>query len=196
MGKLQRHKGLSTQTRQTRQADKVCSSGCRVSHDHLPPTHVPSLNIANASAQLNPCHIAALDLGSLQPERRLHQGTQNNLVLGQSCSTTAHFSTNAQGPRELLQAVKSSSITGWGLQRQGAVFNCEGQWELALEAATAQPLAPTQAEHQTPVCSWFPIDSEVFLLWGNGPTVWRGTTHTQKNEIHLGPDPQGFCSST
>ena len=103
----------------------------------------PSLNTVNASAQLSPCHIPALDLECLQPERKLHQGTQSNLVLGQSCSATAHFSTNAEDPCELLQAVKSSSITQWGLQRQGAVFNWEGQWELTLEAATAQPLAPT-----------------------------------------------------
>ena len=55
----------------------------------------PSLNTASASDQLSPCHIPALDLECLQPERKLHQGTQSNLVLGQSCSATAHFSTNA-----------------------------------------------------------------------------------------------------
>ena len=54
-----------------------------------------SLNTENASAQLSPWHIPTLDLECLQPERKLHQGTQNNLVLGQSCSATAHFSTNA-----------------------------------------------------------------------------------------------------
>ena len=55
----------------------------------------PSLNTASASDQLSPCHIPELDLECLQPERKLHQGTQSNLVLGQSCSATAHFSTNA-----------------------------------------------------------------------------------------------------
>ena len=191
MGKVQRHKGLSTQTRQRGLLQWMQSFP-------RPPTTYSCAQPEHSKCfcpQLNPCLITALDLGHLQPERRLHQGTQNNLVLGQSSSATAHFSTNAQGPCELLQVVKSSSITGWGLQRQGAVFNCEGQWELALEAATAQPLAPTQAEHQTPVCPWFPTDSEVFFLWGNGPTVWRGTTHAQKKENQLGPDEQGFCFS-
>ena len=159
------------------------------------PLICSSLNTENASAQLSPCHIPALDLECLQPERKLHQGTQSNLVLGQSCSATAHFSTNAGSMwapascKEQLHNRVGAAKTGNSLQ----LGRTMGTYTWGCDSPAIGTYIDRASDPWLPIVpNWF---RGLFPLGKWTHCGERKNTHLEERHSPWS-DPQGLCSST